>query len=264
MLTSSQLSARDGKLTASRVGILMSGDDAAVLALWQEMLGERQPEDLSAVWPVQLGTITEPLNLAWYERTTGHALSRHGEVVICPRDDWAACTLDAFDEVLNGPVEAKHVGGFEPREKVIARYYPQTTWQMLCTETKSVALSIIEGAKEPAIEIGTLDSAYADELWRRADAFMECVNSLTPPVALPPVATPVAPAQWRELDMAGSNAWASFAADWLETVGPMKRNRLAEKELKALVPADCGRAHAAGIQIKRAKNGALTISQVRD
>jgi hypothetical protein len=185
MLTTQQLKARDGKLTASRVGILMSGDEAAVLALWQEMLGEREPEDLSAVWPVQLGTITEPLNLAWYERATGHKLSRHGEVVICPRAEWAACTLDAFDETLSGPVEAKHVGGFEARDKIIARYYPQTTWQMLCTGTKSVALSIIEGAREPAIEIGELDQSYADELWRRAEAFMQCVWNLTPPVCAP-------------------------------------------------------------------------------
>jgi YqaJ-like recombinase protein len=263
MLSPKQLAARDGKLTASRVGILMSGDEAAVLNLWQEMLGECEPDDLSAVWPVQLGTVTEGLNLSWYERTTGHTLSRHGDVVICPRADWAACTLDAFDEELRGPVEAKHVGGFEPRERIVARYYPQTTWQMLCTETKSVALSIIEGAREPAIEIGTLDPEYAEELWRRAEAFMNCVWNLTPPCALPSVATPVAPAQWRELEMTGNNAWASFAADWLENKDAAKSHEKASKELKALVAVDVGRAYGHGIQIKRSKVGALSISAMK-
>jgi hypothetical protein len=185
-------------------------------------------------------------------------------VVICPRADWAACTLDAFDEELCGPVEAKHVGGFEPRERIVARYTPQTTWQMICTGTKSVALSIIEGAREPAIEIGVLDTAYADELWRRAEAFMNCVWNLTPPVALPPVVAPVAPERWRELDMQGSNAWASYAADWLETRDGAKKNEKSAKDLKALVPADCGRAHGAGIQCKRSKVGALTISAMRE
>jgi hypothetical protein len=262
-LSAAQLAARDGKLTASRVGVLMSGDDAAVLRLWNEMLGQSEPDDLSRVWPVQLGTITETLNLDWYQYRTGHALTQRGAVLLCAGADWAACTLDGFDEQLRGPVEAKHVGGFEPRERIIARYQPQLHWQMIVSGETRCALSIIEGAREPAVEIIERDGAYSAELWRRAEAFMQCVWNLTPPCALGAVTAPAIETM-RELDMAGSNSWAAFATDWLASRDAAKTNEKAAKELKALVPADVGRAYANGIQIKRARNGALTISQARE
>ena len=60
-LTQAQLAARDGKLTASRVACLMTGDAERIYALWLEMVGDPsfEPEDLSDVWPVQLGSVTE-------------------------------------------------------------------------------------------------------------------------------------------------------------------------------------------------------------
>lgn len=262
-LTLAQIAAREGKLTASRVGALMSGDSEKILALWEIVTGQRGEDDLSGVWPVQLGVATEALNLAWYERKTGHALSRHGEVVVCPRAEWAACTLDAFDAALTGPVEAKHVGGREPRERVVARYMPQVHWQMLCCGSQVAALSIIEGANEPTVETIAFDAAYADELWQRAEAFMRCVESLTPPVALAPVAAPVPQAEWRTVDMRESNSWAAYAATWLRFRSEARSFDGAAKELKALVGADVGLAHGHGVTCKRAKNGALTISEMK-
>jgi YqaJ-like viral recombinase domain len=262
-LSATQLKARDGKLTASCVGVLMDGDPAKVLALWEEMLGMREPEDLSAVWAVQLGTITEELNLSWYEFRTGRELSNHGTVVVHPEASWAACTLDAFDRSANAPVEAKHVGGFEPREKVIERYQPQLHWQMLCTATTTAMLSIIEGAREPAIVLMEYNEAYAAELWARATAFMKCVEDLTPPVVMPPVAAPVAPGKFRVVTMEGNNAWATFAVDWLANRDASKTFDKAEKELKALVEPDVGLASGHGIQAKRNKAGALSISATK-
>ncbi|KAF0138657.1 MAG: hypothetical protein FD153_1184 [Rhodospirillaceae bacterium] len=91
-----QRRARDGKLTASRVGVLMNGDEAAIYALWREMIGapDYKPEDLSDVWAVQLGSCTESLNLDWYERRTGRSVTRRGDVVVHPTLPWAAATLD--------------------------------------------------------------------------------------------------------------------------------------------------------------------------
>jgi hypothetical protein len=88
MLSPAQIEARKGRLTASRVGVLMTGDTAAIMRLYRELLGEVPEEDLSDVWPVQLGAETEPLNLRWYARRR-NPLSRHGEVVVHPRYDWA-------------------------------------------------------------------------------------------------------------------------------------------------------------------------------
>lgn len=96
MLTVDQLQAREGKITASRVGVLMSGDEAKILALWREMLGLEEPPDLSGVWPVRRGEATEQLNLDWFQEKQGKPVIRRGEVVVHPDYDWAACTLDGW------------------------------------------------------------------------------------------------------------------------------------------------------------------------
>lgn len=262
-LTAEQIKARDGRLTASRVGVLMSGDPEKIMALWEEMTGQREPEDLSGVWAVQLGSLTESLNLDWYELKTGRAVSHRGEVVVCPNADWAASTLDGFDEAMHAPIECKHVGGFEPREKIIERYTAQFHWQMICTETETLIASIIEGAREPVLEFVDLNHDYAYELWKRAEQFMACVRDLTPPVALPPVAAPEPVTQYRTVDMSGSNAWASYALDWLANQGPAKAFDKATKELKALVEIDVSLASGHGIQIKRSKAGALSVSAMK-
>src|SRR3981189_3871267 len=50
---------------------IMGTDEAALVRLWREKRGEAGPEDLSGNLIVQLGTVTEDLNRAWYERNTG-------------------------------------------------------------------------------------------------------------------------------------------------------------------------------------------------
>lgn len=260
-LSAAQLSARDGRLTASRVGALMTGDAEKIMLLWQEMVGDPAfvPDDLSGVWPVQLGIATEPLNLSWYTRKTGRSLTRVGEIVIHPRADWAAATLDAWDAALPGPVEAKHVGGREPLATVIARYQPQIHWQMIVTEARQAAFTIIEGANEPVVENVALDDRYATELWSRAEAFMACVWSLTPPVALAAVEAPVKAE--RIIDMTGKNEWASEAVAWLENAPAKKLAEAAEKAIKAMVPSDAARVFGHGIVVSRDKAGRLALRE---
>ena len=182
-LSASQLEAREGRLTASRVACLMTADRAKIMNLWREMVGDPGyiEADLSGIWAVRLGAFTEALNLDWYERKTGRPVTRRGEVVVHPEIEWAACTLDGWDDSIPRPIEAKHVGGREPRSRIIDRYTPQLSWQMMVTGTTQAALCLIEGAAEPVIEPLDLSPEYAEELWKRAHAFMECVRTLTPP-----------------------------------------------------------------------------------
>jgi len=259
MLSPTQLAQREGKLTASRVAALMTGDESAVLNMWREMVGDPDyvPEDLSAVWAVQLGSTTEGLNLEWYERKHG-AITRRGEVVI-GQHEWMAATLDGWDVVNNCPIEAKHVGGFEKFEVIVARYQPQMQWQMLVTGARECALSVIMGASEPTIERVPFDAGYAAELMRRAAAFMQCVWNLTPPVVLAPVAAPVKPVKVYE--MSENNLWCSEAVTWLENRVAGKKAQAAEKELKALVPADAARCHGYGVTINRDRAGRLSLRE---
>jgi predicted phage-related endonuclease len=45
---------------------IMGDDEGGLLRLWREKRGEVEPEDLSDILMVQLGTVTEDLNRRWY------------------------------------------------------------------------------------------------------------------------------------------------------------------------------------------------------
>jgi predicted phage-related endonuclease len=197
------------------------------------------------------------LNLDRYEYKTGRKVTRRGEVVIHPRASWAACTLDGFVEEIPAPIEAKHVGGREPLARVIDRYQPQFHWQGIVTGTKQVIASIIEGANEPVCEMITLDEAYADEHWRRSEAFWQCVENLVPPFSVPPIAPPVTAE--RIYDLSTSNSWCDSAASWLANAPAKKLAIIAEATLKELVPPDAAKCHGAGVVISRNRAGSLSL-----
>ncbi len=258
MLSPQQIDARRGKLTASRVAALVTGDRDKIMRLWREMLGIDQEEDLSNVWPVQLGAATEVLNLRWYAMKNS-PVTRCGEVVEHPVHDWAAATLDGWDSVLNCPVECKHVGGHEPLEIIIDRYQPQMQWQMECTGAAQCAISVIMGAREPVVEYVEYDAEYAAELVKRGEMFMQCVRERRDPVVLEAVAAPaIAETVY---DMSTSNQWCSYAVEWLETRDATKRNEDASKLLKAMVPDDAKRAFGAGVRISRDRAGRLSLRE---
>jgi hypothetical protein len=258
MLTRAQLDARAGKLTASRISALMTGDAEKVMRLYREMIGEQPEEDMSDVWPVQLGSVTEALNLDWYERN-GNPLSRRGEVVSHPIFEWAAATLDGWDTILLCPIECKHVGGREPLEVVIDRYQPQMQWQMECTQAPQCALSVIMGTNEPVIEYIPFDHAYTTEMIRRGAQFMDFVRRREPPVALAPVPPPCDPT--KIIDMTGNNGWAHAAGAWLDTKLSAERCKNSEKILKEYVPADAKKCFGHGVQITRDRANRLSLRE---
>lgn len=260
MLSPEQIKARAGKLTASRVACLMTGDAQAIMRLYREMIGEELPEDLSHVWPVRLGEATEALQLNWYEEQTGTPLLHRGAVIIHPRHPWAAATLDGWDETLHCPIECKHVGGREPLEVIIDRYQPQMQWQMEVTFAKQCGLSVIMGANAPVVEFIERDEDYAAEMVKRGRQFMDCVAAGREPVALDPVAAPVDAT--KVIDMQGNNAWADRAAEWISTKPLSDRCRDAEKILKAMMPDDAKKAFGYGVQITRDRASRLSLREI--
>lgn len=260
MLTPEQIKNREGKLTASRCACLIEGDKEKILNLWKLLVGDPSyvEENLDDVWPVQFGSATEAINLRWFAKKHG-PICREGEVVT-HSNGWAAATLDAWSVDYQCPVEAKTVGGFEKQEVIVARYMPQIIWQQIVTGTKQCAFSVIHGAREPQVEFIKYDEAYGAELWTRAERFMECVRTLTPPVTLPPLAAPVKPT--REYDMSHSNSWASAAADWLLNKRAAKTFDDAAKSLREAVPPDAIRAFGHKVIAKRDKANRLKIEEL--
>lgn len=259
-LSAEQLKARENKLTASMVKVLMTGTAEELISLWKQILGMEEGPDLSGIWPVRLGEATEALNLAWYERKHGK-LKRVGEVVIGD-PNWMAATLDGWDNYRKCPIECKHVGGREPLETIIARYMPQCHWQMMVTGAKECALSVIMGANEPIVEYIPYNPEYAKELMTRATAFMLCVETLNPPAALPAVEPPPLPI--KEYDMTGNDTWRGLADRWIQSYGAAALAESAAKAIKTLTPADAQKAFGHGICVVRNRAGALRLTEMKD
>src|SRR3954454_3586103 len=76
--------------------IIMGDDEPAVLRIWREKRGEIEAEDLSGNLIVQLGSATESLNRAWYERNTGQTVTDVQRRVFHPIKRWMAATLDGI------------------------------------------------------------------------------------------------------------------------------------------------------------------------
>lgn len=261
-LTPEQQEERRKWIGGSDATILMGGDPHKIHDLWLIKTGRKEGDDLSGVLPVMMGHCTEPLNRHWYCRETGRTIARMGEQLRHPDLTFMGCTLDGVT-TLPGLFEAKHVNAFSAIEEVAQRYMAQVHHNMCCAGLSVAELSVFVGTlKYELVEI-KLDEFYLAQLVQREREFWQSVTHDVPPPGMEPVAPPVPPEQWRTVDMTGNNQWASFAADWLESRDAAKKFDSAAKGLKEMMETDIGNAGGHGIQIKRAKNGNLSIKEAK-
>lgn len=256
-LTKEQKAAREGRLTASRIAVLMEGDMEKILDLWKELVGDPTwvAPDFSDNWPVNFGEATEDINLKWFSKKHG-SISRVGEVVVHPTKPFAA-TLDAWSDAHNCPIECKTVGGFEKFETIIQRYQPQMQFQMYLAQATQCAFSVIEGGREPRVELINRDEPYIQTMLDRATLFMKAVENMERPVAILPAQAPVKPI--RSYDFSTNNAWCHLAGVFMNTKSQAQEHERAKSELKDMVPADAQRITGGGIIVERDRASRIQI-----
>jgi predicted phage-related endonuclease len=93
-LTEKQKAFRKQGIGGSDANIIMGGDAERIIRLWKEKRGELEPEDLSRVLPVRMGSFTEDFNITWFEEETGKIVTRQGEQIISAEFPFMLCTLD--------------------------------------------------------------------------------------------------------------------------------------------------------------------------
>ena len=103
--------------------IIMGNDETALVRLWREKRGEAEPEDLSGNLVVQLGTATEELNRAWYERNAGRHVRDVQRRVKHSAIPWMAATLDGIVEGTEAVFEAKFMLPWSFSEAAAAEKY---------------------------------------------------------------------------------------------------------------------------------------------
>ncbi len=127
--------------------IIMGDNAAALLRLWKEKRGEIEPEDLSDDLLVQLGTVTEHLNRAWYERQTGYAVEHVQRRLAHPVHKWMAATLDGQVHPTGEVFEAKFMLPWNFSEEAAAeKHMAQLQHNMWVVAARAAVLSIITAA----------------------------------------------------------------------------------------------------------------------
>jgi predicted phage-related endonuclease len=239
----------------------MGTDEAALLCLWQEKRGEREPEDLSGNLIVQLGLVTEALNRNWYERNSGQTVECVQHRLRHPVLRWMGATLDGMIAGSGAVFEAKFMLPWSfSEEAAAAKHMPQLQHNMWVTNATGAALSIITGGGK-WVEINVAaDSLYQHLLLTAEKKFWRCVESGEPPRLFFGVDPPRGRIEAvRIVDMSSSNAWAEFSGVFRRTREAYLEHENAKAELKGLMPEEAKEAIGHGIRAKRSKSGAVSF-----
>ena len=234
---------RMAKLTAARrrafVGgsdarIIMGSDEPALIRLWREKRGEAEPEDLSGNLIVQLGTVTEELNRAWYERNTGRRVTRRpapGEACRHP--------VDGGDP---GRHRRRHGSGVRSQVHVALvflgrsggrKVYGAASTQHVGHPTAHRGAVDHHRRWQMGRDHDPMDPLYLSILVSAEKKFWRCVQSGETPHLF--YAEPPRPRieAVRVVDMSSSNSWAEFAALFCTTREAFLDHERAKCELKA-------------------------------
>ena len=263
-LTAEQILKRRDGIGGSDANIIMGGDPAAILHLWEIKTGQAESENLSRVLPVQMGTWTEPLNRHWYTLMTGNEVTRAGETETDFDLPWMRCTLDGEVRAEAAIFEAKHVNAFAKIEEVAQKYMPQLHHNMRVCGLHKAVLSVFMGTLKYEHFLVEADPFYTATLIDAEMKFWDCVKTMTPPGEVVQAVSPTLPVQFRTVDMTGSNEWADAAFSWRENKLGASIFENATKALKGSIEFDVGEAFGHGVQIKRSKAGALTIREMKN
>ena len=191
MFTGSDNGDRQYFIGGSDARIIMGGDEAALIRLWQEKRGEAEPADLSGELIVQLGLATEELNRAWYERNSGHRVGQRQARKFHPSIVWMAATLDGLVEETGAVFEAKFMLPWSFSEQAAAeKHMAQLQHNMMVVGSKNAVLSIITGGGK-WVEIAiSADPVYQTAMMYAERAFWRAVSSGEPPSPVPRRAAP--------------------------------------------------------------------------
>lgn len=271
-----ELKERKKYIGGSEINVLATGEEVPINSMWEVKSGLQSDSDLTEVFPVMMGNVTEELNLAWISRKYGFDITMQQEVLTSKKYRFMRCTLDGvisnYDNKI-AVIDAKFTMGRPKLEETYAdviprllKYYtPQLNWnayllsEKLNKPVEIGLLSIIRAGNEPIIEEVTIDSDYQKELIGIASQFMGCVRIGARPNELIKTEPPLPPEKRKPYDMNGNKDWMFYAQSFIQTKGAALDNKSYENKLKGLVPKDALNCHGHGINIKVSKNNRKTI-----
>lgn len=147
--------------------------------LYEIKKGIIEPDDLSEVFPVQLGIYTEKFNREWFEKQTGLTV-KEMPTMMSKDVPFARANLDGItsDDAV---FEAKHVSPFTIKD-VTNKYYPQVQHYMMVTGLASAYLCCIVGNSMQKIFQIERDDDFIAKLLYAETYFVSMLKAdITPP-----------------------------------------------------------------------------------
>jgi predicted phage-related endonuclease len=244
----------------SDAGTIMGMNEARLLRLWREKRGEAEPFDLSGELVVQLGRVTEALNLSWYERNTGHRIIDIQRRAFHRSLAFMSAAVDGIVENTGAVFEAKFMLPWSFSEEGAAeKYMAQLQHNMLVVQSTNAVLSIITGGGKWVEMQIPADPIYQTALIAAEKAFWRAVKTGEQPRLFGAEPPRVRVAVVQVVDMSSSNSWAELAATFRKTRVAHLEHEQAKSGLKSLIPEEAREAIGHGIRAKRSKSGALSF-----
>ena len=256
------------EINKDRTGFIGGSDAARIVAgewldLWLEKTGRKEPEDLSGVFQVQLGSFTEGFHLDWLRDHHGWEISVDTKHWQHPEFSWMRAQIDGWREDGGSFIEVKHTNERSTLDIMVQRYLPQLAHYCMVTNQEFCWFSFIPGNQPPVFVKVNIPAEYIEKLKLAEIEFWWHVTNDTEPATAPALAMPtdnVLIDDMRTVDMSGNNEWAYNATKLIETKAAADMHEQAKKGIKELVEPDVREASGHGVTIKRDKRGSLRLT----
>lgn len=266
------LSKRKLFIGGSDINKLASGKPDEVYKIYNEKTGKIKPDDLTMVWPVIMGHITENANIEWQEHNLGKMIRFRQMVIEGKKHPFMRCTLDGAIEYYKGEetavIDAKFTFGRPKKDEeykdVIPRltkyYSPQLHWNAYLLEeylkkpVKYGLLSFIKAGEPPRLEEVKISKSYQEELIELGNYFFNCITLGFEPIDLPTLQEFIPEADLIPISMETDLKWKAFADQIIQTNGATKIYKDACDGIKKLVPPNAKECFGHGVKVKVQKN----------
>ena len=254
---------RQGFIGGSDLYSIMRGDWHD---LWLVKTGRKQPDDLSHIFKVNLGTQTEQFNIDWFCRDTGHTvMAQQSEFEQTLRGVPFKGTVDALVYDEQGQtylLECKHTSSNRRMADMIESYMPQIQLYMHLSNMNKAHLSVIFGNDYDHAQIDR-STAYLSEIVDLTAAFWQHVADDTEPANNNAIRV-----DWSAIKVDGlkirdaskDNQFTSLAYDYCMSMPEAKKHDVIKKELRSMIADDEREVFCDILAIKRDKRGACRIT----
>lgn len=250
---------RQGFIGGSDLYSILNGD---WYDLWEVKTGRKESDDLSDVFPVQLGIQTEEFHLDWFDKVSNYnVIHRQPSVTKEHNGIKLKGTFDGICET-GEVVECKHTSGFKKMDDMIQRYLGQLHMYMYLSDTTEIVFSVIFGNRYEFCRV-SFNKVYWEKCLLEIETFWEFVVA------------DVAPHNhikesfdWSQVEIDGlkrrdasqDNQFIDLAHEYVRCSNLMKEGEEVKKSIKKLVGDDEREVFCDLLTIKRDKRGALRIT----